>query len=67
MQLVLVTQYFDTLKDIAANYRSNTVLIPHTPNMLTDLFGQMRNAIFAGTELTKLPVINPPVAPDRQQ
>lgn len=67
MQLVLMTQYFDTLKDIAANDRSNTVLIPHTPNMLTDLFGQMRNAIFAGTELTKLPVITPPAIPDRQQ
>jgi regulator of protease activity HflC (stomatin/prohibitin superfamily) len=67
MQLVLMTQYFDTLKDIAANDRSNTVLIPHTPNMLTDLFGQMRNAIFAGTALTKLPVITPPAIPDRQQ
>jgi regulator of protease activity HflC (stomatin/prohibitin superfamily) len=67
MQLVLMTQYFDTLKDIAANDRSNTVLIPHTPNMLTDLFGQMRNAIFAGTELTKLPVITPPAIAERQQ
>jgi regulator of protease activity HflC (stomatin/prohibitin superfamily) len=47
MQLVLMTQYFDTLKEIAANDRSNTVLIPHTPNMLTDLFGQMRNAILS--------------------
>jgi hypothetical protein len=62
-----MTQYFDTLKDIAANDRSNTVPIPHTPNMLTDLFGQMRNAIFAGTELTKLPVITLPAIPDRQQ
>lgn len=52
MQLVLMTQYFDTLKDIAANDRSNTVLIPHTPNSLTDLFGQIRNAIVVGTELT---------------
>ena len=55
MQLVLMTQYFDTLKDIAANDRSNTVLIPHTPNSLTDLFGQLRNAIISGTEMTKHP------------
>jgi regulator of protease activity HflC (stomatin/prohibitin superfamily) len=53
MQLVLMTQYFDTLKDIAANDRTNTVLIPHTPNTLTDLFGQIRNAVITGTELTK--------------
>src|SRR5580693_7009915 len=53
MQLVLMTQYFDTLKDIAANDRTNTVLIPHTPNTLTDLFGQIRNAVITGTEMTK--------------
>src|ERR1700741_5665728 len=50
MQLVLMTQYFDTLKDISANDHSNTVLIPHTPNNLTDLFGQIRNAILTGTD-----------------
>ncbi len=51
MQLVLMTQYFDTLKDIAANDHSNTILVPHSPNTLTDLFGQIRNAITVGTEL----------------
>jgi regulator of protease activity HflC (stomatin/prohibitin superfamily) len=53
MQLVLMTQYFDTLKDIAANDRTNTVMIPHTPNTLTDLFSQIRNAVITGTEMTK--------------
>src|SRR5271163_1790438 len=51
MQLVLMTQYFDTLKDIASNDRSNTVLIPHTPNTVGDLFGQLRNAFITGGEL----------------
>jgi regulator of protease activity HflC (stomatin/prohibitin superfamily) len=55
MQLVLMTQYFDTLKDISANDHTNTVLIPHTPNALTDLFSQIRNAIVTGTELTRHP------------
>jgi hypothetical protein len=40
------------LKEIAANDHSNTVLIPHTPNTLTDLFSQIRNAIITGAELT---------------
>jgi len=53
MQLVLMTQYFDTLKDIAANDRSNAILIPHTPNTLTDLFGQIRNAVITGAEMTR--------------
>jgi regulator of protease activity HflC (stomatin/prohibitin superfamily) len=52
MQLVLMTQYFDTLKEIAANDHSNTILVPHTPNTLSDIMGQIRNAIVAGTELT---------------
>ena len=52
MQLVLMTQYFDTLKDIAANDHSNTILIPHSPNTLTDLFSQIRTAIVTANELT---------------
>src|SRR4029077_7147657 len=38
MQLVLVTQYFDTLKDIAANDRTNTVLVPHSTSNINALF-----------------------------
>jgi regulator of protease activity HflC (stomatin/prohibitin superfamily) len=65
MQLVLMTQYFDTLKDIAANDHSNAILIPHTPDTLTDLFGQLRNAIITGAEVAKHtgetgPASNPP-------
>jgi len=52
MQLVLMTQYFDTLKEIAANDHSNTILIPHTPNTLTDIYAQIRNAIIAGNEMS---------------
>jgi regulator of protease activity HflC (stomatin/prohibitin superfamily) len=55
MQLVLMTQYFDTLKEIAANDHSNTILVPHTPNTLSDIMSQIRNAIVAGTELTHHP------------
>jgi regulator of protease activity HflC (stomatin/prohibitin superfamily) len=65
MQLVLMTQYFDTLKDIATNDHSNTILIPHTPNTLTDLFSQLRNAIVAGSELAKQPAISASSEGDR--
>src|SRR5579864_1308901 len=47
MQLVLVTQYFDTLKDIAANDRTNTVLVPHSPSTINDLFSQFRDSMVA--------------------
>src|SRR5579863_2546995 len=67
MQLVLMTQYFDTLKDIAANDHSNAILIPHTPNTLTDLFSQIRNAIIAGTELTSRSPMPPAPTPVMQK
>jgi regulator of protease activity HflC (stomatin/prohibitin superfamily) len=66
MQLVLMTQYFDTLKEIAANDHSNTILIPHTPNTLTDIYAQIRNAIIAGNEMSSHVSI-PPVTPSPQQ
>ncbi len=66
MQLVLMTQYFDTLKDIAANDHSNTILIPHTPNTLTDLFSQIRTAVITGTEMTK-EVVPPTLSPGNPQ
>jgi len=48
MTMVLMTQYFDTLKEIAGGNRSNTVMMPHTPNALNDLFAQFRDAIITG-------------------
>lgn len=45
MNLVLMTQYFDTLKELGLASRTNTILIPHSPSNLTDLMSQIRNAI----------------------
>jgi regulator of protease activity HflC (stomatin/prohibitin superfamily) len=45
MNLVLMTQYFDTLKEIGASSRTNTILIPHSPGNLTSLTEQLRNAM----------------------
>lgn len=67
MQLVLMTQYFDTLKEIAANDHTNTILVPHTPNTLTDIYSQIRNAIIAGTELTVRPPGAVPAPSDSQK
>ncbi len=53
MNLVLMTQYFDTLKEIGASSKSNTILIPHSPGHLTSLTEQLRNAIIEGGEVTK--------------
>lgn len=55
MAMVLLTQYFDTLKEVAGTNRSNTIMMPHTPNALTDLFAQFRNAIITGEIAAKAP------------
>ncbi|MCP3679363.1 MAG: SPFH domain-containing protein [Gammaproteobacteria bacterium] len=52
MNLVLLTQYFDTLKGIGSNSHSNTILIPHSPGGLSDLSAQMRNAIITANQVT---------------
>jgi regulator of protease activity HflC (stomatin/prohibitin superfamily) len=48
MMLVLLTQYFDTLKEIGASARSNTIMMPHSPGGMTDFFEQIRKAVILG-------------------
>ncbi|MCW5873305.1 MAG: SPFH domain-containing protein [Anaerolineales bacterium] len=52
MDLLMVTQHFDMLKDIGAHAGSKVVLIPYSPNAVADLTDQMRNAIFVGEEIS---------------
>jgi regulator of protease activity HflC (stomatin/prohibitin superfamily) len=53
MNLVLMTQYFDTLKEIGASSHSNTILIPHSPGNLADMTAQMRNAMISAELATR--------------
>jgi regulator of protease activity HflC (stomatin/prohibitin superfamily) len=48
MMLVLITQYLDTMKEIGANDKSNTILMSHSPSAISDLFSQMRDAFLIG-------------------
>jgi regulator of protease activity HflC (stomatin/prohibitin superfamily) len=48
MMLVLVTQYLDTMKEIGANDKSNTIFVSHSPSAMGDLFRQMQEAILIG-------------------
>ncbi len=53
MNLVLLTQYFDTLKDVGANSNSNTILIPHGPGAVSDLSTQIRDAMITAGEVER--------------
>ncbi len=48
LNLILLTQYFDTLKELGQNGHTNTIMIPHSPGALTDLASQIREAVIAG-------------------
>lgn len=49
MNLVLITQYLDALKDIGATSHTNTILLPHSPGALNNLIDEMRNAMMTGS------------------
>lgn len=44
-ELLLITQYFETLRDIAATSKSQTVFLPHGAGAVGDIAGQIRNGI----------------------
>ncbi|KAK8484349.1 hypothetical protein V6N11_049623, partial [Hibiscus sabdariffa] len=45
MDMVLVTQYFDTMKEIGASSKSNSVFIPHGPGAVRDIASQIRDGL----------------------
>jgi regulator of protease activity HflC (stomatin/prohibitin superfamily) len=53
MNLVLMTQYFDMLKEIGASSHTNAILIPHSPGNLATLTEQMRNAMMEADQTVK--------------
>jgi regulator of protease activity HflC (stomatin/prohibitin superfamily) len=50
LNLVLMTQYFDTLKEIGVTSGSKVILMPHSPAGMGDVAEQIRTAIVAGGE-----------------
>jgi regulator of protease activity HflC (stomatin/prohibitin superfamily) len=53
LNLVLLTQYFDTLKEIGVSAGSKVILTPHSPGALSDISSEIRNAVLTGTEMAK--------------
>ena len=53
MNLVLLTQYLDTLKEIGQTSNNNTILLPHGPGAVNELSQQIQQAIMVGNMATK--------------
>ncbi|HEX3664864.1 MAG TPA: SPFH domain-containing protein [Rhizomicrobium sp.] len=50
LKLVLMTQYFDTMKEIGVSSGSKVILMPHTPGGMADIADQLRNSIISANE-----------------
>lgn len=51
MCLIMIAQYFDTLKEMGKNGNANTIMIPHSPSSMSDLQQQIREAIITGNQV----------------
>lgn len=51
MDMVLVTQYFDTMKEIGASSKSSSVFIPHGPGAVRDVASQIREGLLQAQSL----------------
>ncbi|MDR0351631.1 MAG: SPFH domain-containing protein [Puniceicoccales bacterium] len=51
MEMVLLIQYIDTLKEIAGNSKSNVIFVPNSPGNLSSLADQIRESILVGKSL----------------
>ncbi|CAA6656237.1 unnamed protein product [Spirodela intermedia] len=45
MDLIMVTQYFDTIKDLGDSSKNTTIFIPHGPGHVRDITDQIRNGM----------------------
>ncbi|WOK95779.1 hypersensitive-induced response protein 1-like [Canna indica] len=52
LDMVLITQYFDTMKEIGATSKSSAVFIPHGPGAVSDIAAQVRDGLLQASSST---------------
>jgi regulator of protease activity HflC (stomatin/prohibitin superfamily) len=62
MALVLLTQYFDTLKDIGTKAGTNTLFLPNNPGAANDFLIQILAGL-RGNKASNTPSLSPPPPP----
>lgn len=60
MQLVLMTQHYDTVKEIGAASRANTIFVPYSPAGMTDFYSQIRDALISANAATDVGDVDRP-------
>ena len=54
IDVVLLTQYFNTLREIATESNGATLFMPSTPNAVGDFAGQLRDGILQANQAGKM-------------
>lgn len=67
MQLILLTQYFDMMKEVGGSSRSNTIMVPHTPGGLNNLMEQIRESMLLANTASNPPPAQAPARVKNQQ
>ncbi|KAL3567952.1 hypothetical protein D5086_030603 [Populus alba] len=60
LDMVLITQYFDTMKEIGAASKSSAVFIPHGPGAVRDIATQIRDGLLQASapQYTRAAIVN---------
>ncbi|KAL5099946.1 hypothetical protein RYX36_004273, partial [Vicia faba] len=45
MDLIMITRYFDTIRDLGNSSKNTTVFIPHGPGHVRDISNQIHNGM----------------------
>lgn len=53
MDMVLMIQYIDTLKEMSSNSKSNVIFVPSSPGNVNDLAQQIRETVFSADAIRK--------------
>ncbi len=53
LNLILMTQYFDTIKDLGSSSNNNTIMIPHSPGAVGDILQQITSSIMIANKSAK--------------
>lgn len=53
MNLVMMTQYLDTITNLGASGKNSTILLPHSPGGMQDLQAQIRDAMITAEQVNK--------------
>lgn len=51
LNIVMLTQYYDTLKEVSTNSANNTIMVPHSPSAFSDISAQIRDSIVVANQV----------------